>query len=1077
MKRITIFLISFFIISIIIAQDTPLWLRYPAISPDGETIVFSYQGDLYTVHATGGEAKILSMHEAYDYMPVWSPDGETIAFASRRFGNYDIYTIPEKGGKAKRITTNSSSEYPTTFTSDGKYILFSAYIQDVPGNVQYPTGMFSELYKVPVDGGRTLQVLPTSALGTQISNNGNTILYHDIKGYENSYRKHHTSSVTRDVWIYDKESGQHTKISSFEGEDRNPVFSPDEDQVYFLSERSGSFNVFCMDDDGSNEVQITDFDLHPVRFLTISDAGRLCYTYDGEIYTQDPDGEPQKVNITILNDERENPIEFVKKSNGARDMDISSDGSEVALIIRGEVFVTSTKYNTTKRITNTPEQERSVSFSPDGRSILYASERDGSWNVYQTEIVRDEEPNFANSTLLKESIVIATDAEEFQAEYSPDGKEVAFLEEREVLKVVNLESGKVRTILDEKYNYSYADGDQWYEWSPDGKWFLVQFSPNVAFIDDVALVDSDGKKEIHNLTKSGYGDSRPKWMMDGEMMIWFSDRNGYRSHGSWGSHRDVYGMFFTQEAYDKFRLSKEEKELAEKKDKDTDEDSKDDKDKSKKEKGKSDEDKEEVKLIKIDLDKLDERKMRLTIHSSSLSDAVLTPDGKKLFYLARFEKGFDLWKHDFEKKETKLVQKLNSGGGGLKMDKKGENLFVFTGGKVMKISVKDNKKENVSFKAEFYLNKPEEKEYMFEHVWRQVDKKFYNPDLHGVDWDLYKEEYSKFLPYINNNQDFADLLSEMLGELNASHTGSGYRFNDPNGDRTAALGALVDMTNNDEGIKILEILEKGPLDKADIKIAQGNIIEKIDGVEIIEGMDYYPLLNHKSGKVTLLSMYDPETKERWDITIKPISRGAQSGLLYYRWVKTMRELTDSLSGGKIGYVHVRSMGSGSFREFYSEVLGRNFDKEALIVDTRFNGGGWLHDDLATMLNGKKYAEFYPRGKYYGHEPFNKWVKPSAVLISESNYSDAHGFPFAYKTLGIGPLVGMPVPGTMTAVWWETLQDNTLYFGIPQIGVKNLDGEYLENKQLEPDYKVSQTPSIVITGRDEQLEKAVEVLMK
>jgi C-terminal processing protease CtpA/Prc len=191
----------------------------------------------------------------------------------------------------------------------------------------------------------------------------------------------------------------------------------------------------------------------------------------------------------------------------------------------------------------------------------------------------------------------------------------------------------------------------------------------------------------------------------------------------------------------------------------------------------------------------------------------------------------------------------------------------------------------------------------------------------------------------------------------------------------------------------------------------------------------------------------------------------------------MEMLTEELSNGRIGYVHVRGMNSSSYREFYSKVLGENFQKEALIVDTRFNGGGWLHDDLVTMLNGKKYVDFYPRGKHMGYEPMNKWVKPSIVLISESNYSDAHGFPYAYKTLEVGELVGMPVPGTMTAVWWETLQDNTVYFGIPQIGTKDADGNYLENKQLEPDYKVRQDPALVVTGRDEQLEKAVDVLIK
>lgn len=243
-------------------------------------------------------------------------------------------------------------------------------------------------------------------------------------------------------------------------------------------------------------------------------------------------------------------------------------------------------------------------------------------------------------------------------------------------------------------------------------------------------------------------------------------------------------------------------------------------------------------------------------------------------------------------------------------------------------------------------------------------------------------------------------------------------------------------------------------------------------------MDFFPLLNHKAGKPTLVSIYDPESGDRWDETIKPISFGQEYNLLYKRWVENRRLETERLSKGRIGYVHVRGMNSQSFREIYSEVLGKNYNKEAIIVDTRFNGGGWLHDDLATFLNGEQYASFWPRGhENYGGEPINKWWKPSIVLIGEGNYSDAHGFPFAYRALGVGKTVGMPVPGTMTAVWWETLQDNSLYFGIPQLGVKDMDGNYQENMQFEPDIKVAQEYEVVITGRDQQLEKAVEVLLQ
>jgi Tol biopolymer transport system component/C-terminal processing protease CtpA/Prc len=1074
---------SFLLLSIpLLAQDSPLWMRYPSISPDGSTIVFSYQGDLYTVPSEGGEAGILTIHEAYDFRPVWSPDGKYIAFASDRYGNFDVYLIPVTGGKAKRLTSNSAGEYPNCFTPDGQHILYSATVQDHPENMQFPSGILSELYKVPIDGGRSKRVLSTPAELARISKDENLIIYQDRKGFENAWRKHHTSSVTRDIWIYDAGKGEHTRLSMFEGEDRNPVFGPDEEEVFYLSEGSGNFNVWKINPGGaSNPEQVTAFEKNPVRFLSISDDGTLCFGYDGEIYTKKGAADPVKVNISIVMDDRYNAVEFMKFSKDARDMDVSKDGKQIALVIRGEVFVTSTDFKTTKRITNTPEQERSVSFSPDGKKLLYASERNGSWNIYQTSIVREEELLFPLATVLKETPVIETDAETFQPAYSPDGKEVAFLQEREELKVINLESKEVRTILDAKYNYSYSDGDQWYQWSPDGKWFLVSYSPNAVFFRDVGLVDAEGRQEIVNLTNSGYGDGMPKWMMKGKMMIWASDRHGFRSHGSWGSHDDVYGMFFTREAYDRFKLNEEElalleeKEKKEKKDKDKEED-KDKRQKAKDEKD-GDEDEEKVEPLKFELKGIEDRKERLTIHSASLADFSLTPDGKKLYYLARFEKGYDLWMNDLVKNETKLVLKLDSREGGMIMDKKGENLYIFSNGQIYKVSTKDNKKENVAYLAEFYLNRYKEREYMFEHVWRQVEKKFYDPGLHGVDWDYYKAEYSKFLPYINNNYDFAEMLSEMLGELNASHTGSGYRSGDENADQTASLGAFYDFDYDGAGLRILEIINKGPLDKAEIDIKPGDIIEKIDNVEIAAGEDYAPLLNHKSDKPTLLTVLDPDKNERKEITVKPISFGQEYQLLYERWVDNMEKLTEELSDGRIGYVHVRGMNSSSYREFYSRVLGENYTKEALIVDTRFNGGGWLHDDLVTMLSGRKYVDFYPRGVHMGHEPMNKWIKPSIVLISESNYSDAHGFPYAYKTLDVGELVGMPVPGTMTAVWWETLQDNTVYFGIPQIGTKDAEGNYLENKQLEPDYKVRQDPAVVVTGRDEQLEKAVDVMLK
>jgi tricorn protease len=803
----------------------------------------------------------------------------------------------------------------------------------------------------------------------------------------------------------------------------------------------------------------------------------MCFSYNGELYTMREGQKAKKVAVQITADARYNEEQIVDIKSDIRDMALSPNGKEVAFVVRGEVFVASVKEGTTKRITSTPEQERNVSFSPDGRSILYAGERDGSWNVYQTSLTRDEEKYFFSSTVLKEEAVIDTDAEEFQPAYSPDGEEVAYLEERTALKVVNLKTKQVREIMAKDRNYSYSDGDQHYQWSPDGKWFLVNFLQPNQWIDQAGLVSADGKGDIVNLTKSGYGAGAPQWKMDGKMMLYFSRRDGMENHGSWGGEADVYAMFFTQEAYDKYKLDEEEYELykeQEEEDEDDDEEKEEDEKKDKKKK-----DGDQIEPIKIELDGIEDRKVRLTIHSSRLADAHVSKDGEHLYYLARFEKGYDLWHTNLRTKQTKVLTKLGARGvGGIVSDKKGENLFILADGKIHKIKLPDGKKSTIGVNGEMVLLEAKEREYMFEHAWRQVQKKFYKIDLHEVDWDFYKKEYARFLPHINNKQDFAEMLSEMLGELNASHTGASYRpRNKEKGAETAALGLFFDHNHASNGLKVEEVMDKGPFDNSESKVTAGTIIEKIDGEMISPDVNHYKMLDRKRGKNTLVSLFNPTTGERWEETIQPISMGEENQLRYQRWVENCQKLTEELSDGKIGYVHVRGMNDGSFRTVYDKVLGENANKEAIIVDTRFNGGGWLHDDLATFLNGTQYITFMPRGQNLGAEPQFKWKRESAVLMSESNYSDAHMFPYTYKQLGIGKLIGMPVPGTGTAVWWERLMDGEIVFGIPQVGMVGTDGKYLENNQLEPDIKVNNDPGIVSKGRDQQIEEAVKQLLK
>lgn len=1034
---------------------TPLWLRDVKISPDGSSIAFTYKGDIFTVPASGGTATRLTTAPSYESHPVWSPDSKKIAFASDREGGRDIFIMPASGGTATRLTFNSASELPEAFTPDGKEVVFSAAIQDPASSADFPTSRRGELYTVPAAGGRPRQLMPLSATAVEFAGKDGSFVYEEVHSQENQWRKHHTSSATRDIWAYDAAAKKHTNLTDIPGEDRSPAVGAD-GRLYFLSERDGgSMNVYSMDMTAPKVIkQETRFAKHPVRFLSAGSNGTLAFAYDGEIYTMKPGTQPRKVNIDVTMDEVD-PTTTIRVAGG-RGVP-SPDGKMIAFTSRGEVFVTSVDHGTTKQITHTPEGECDLAWGKDSRELYYVSERDGRFNIYRATIARDDDPNFANATVIREEPVFKPDSHErTNPAISPDGKRMAFVIDRNNLEVMDIASGKTRRLTNDNITTSRGHGFST-QWSPDSRYILLEQNEYLHEpYSDIAIIDADNG-EMTKLTASGYFDEGPRWAMDGNAVVFGSERYGMRNHASWGSQGDVFIAFLNRDAYDRYRLSEEDYEIltaAEKK------------------AAKSEKKDSSATRTVIEKEGIRDRIVRLTPASAAIMDFAVTPDGKSLYFIAASEKGYDLWKKDLRKGDLKVAQHLDSPAG-IEIARDG-SMFL-SGRRMSRLDPKSDKLTSISPSAEMTLDPRAERRYMYDFMLREARERFYKADMGGVDWEGFVDHYSKFLPHIANSADFADLMSEVLGELNVSHSGG--RYSAPQAKHpSASLGLLYDLAYGGPGLKIDEVIAGGPFDRAASAIVSGAVITAINGTALTADADPAILLADARGKKTLVAFTLP-SGEKVEEVVLPVSKGTEDNLLYERWVKARAADVDRLSGGRLGYVHIRSMADPSFRDLYSKVLGEYVGKDGIVIDTRWNGGGRMHEDIEVMFSGKKYFHQEVHGRRSGDMPSRRWNKPSIMIIGEGNYSNAHGTPWVYKHTGIGRLVGMPVPGTMSSVNWITLQDPSLVFGVPVTGYKLADGSYLENQQLEPDVKVANDTDILAAGRDQQLETAVKELLK
>ncbi len=1041
---------------------TRQWIRYPAISPDGHTIAFALGGQIWRVDAQGGEATPLTSGEFYSTRPVWSPDGKSIAFACKRNGNFDVFVTDATGGTPRRLTFHSANDLPDAFSLDGQKVYFSSTrVADPETELVGTYAGSSQLYTVPAQGGPVTQLLPTPALDVAVSPDGRSLVYDNCPVFENEWRKGAVSDGTRDLWVYDLTTRKHRQLTRNRGEDRDGFFAPDGRSVYYVSEQAGgSFNVWQLGlEAGAEPRQITHHQGRPVRFVSLAQDGTMAYGYDGAIWRREAkSGEERPLEIRI----RQSPLVSGTFSTNANayvsEIALRPDGSEAAIVARGEIYVVATGSGRARRVTNTPAFEQHVSFSPDGRRLLYASERGGASEIYEIALPEGR-TSFDAPGGLEEQRVIASPVDLLYPAYSPDGKKIAYFENRNSIKVWDRERGTTAVPLPPGYLFSYLDGDMSYDWSPDGR-FLLATVGSIAGDVDIALCDATGQKAPVNLSRSGYSDANPTFLPDGQSVLWASDRFGLRSsHGADGL-MSLFVAHLTQEAYDAFKLARS---------------------------GAGSAVAPEPKAPALgaatwqpQTHGIARRLTRLT--PSSLASVLVVqalPGGRDLVLVGKTDAGqlvgyrVGLTSESFTQifaKSSSLVA--------LRMAPNGEALYGVGPGGLERISLADGSSSPIPFEAQLDYDPRGEMAWLFQHYWQLTKLKFYEPGMHGRDWDALGADYRRYLPGLQQWEDFCDLLGEMAGELNASHMGCYWQHQPPLADATAALGFFPDGDDSGPGVKIEEVLTGGPLDLANHAIARGSILTAIDGVPVQHNEHLNALLNRKSGAPVEVAIAATAGATPARFVVVPISAEAEIELAADAWVARRRAMTDRLSGGRLGYLYISEMDESNYQGAVDYTFGEGRDKEGMVIDVRYNRGGNIHDQLTALFSGKVTADFIARdGFRSGPIPSKRWSNPSILLANAGSYSDGSIFPHLYQRLKIGPVVGARVPGTGTAVWWIELLNANIKYGVPQLGAKDRETGWYENSETVPDVAVYNTPEDVAAGRDAQLEAAVQRLLK
>ncbi len=1016
------------LIAPVFGQEPIRFLRTPDISPDGKQIAFSYLGDIWIVEAIGGVARPVTMHEAHDYAPVFSPDGRALAFSSNRHGSYDVFVVSTVGGKPKRLTFDSGHDVVTGWTPDGKNVVFTS-----TRSTEYPGQ--PEVYTVPVEGGAEKRLKLFEAKEAQFAPVGDKVAF--VRGPGTWYRRGYRGSSNDDIYLASSDGKSTKQLTTHDGQDTAPMWSRDGKKLYYVTDagfKKGCSNIVCQTVDGLVAVgkpkPITEHGDDMVRRARISGNGDwIVYEYGGDIWVTSTKSSapPRKLAIEVHADDKSNTSRTTTFSRDATEFALSPDETHAVVVVHGQLFMTKVPSGgKSTRLTEHASADHSVSWSPDGKTLLFASDRSGVEELYSLESDDLEHPALTKAHKFKTTQLTKTAEEESAPSFSPKGDRIGFLRGGQ-LCTMKPDGTDSKVLVDEKKVLDY-------DWSPDGK-YVTYSRMDGSFASEIYILKADGASKPVNISRYATSNNDVTWA--GGKIAFVSQRRGgiFAMHVASLQKPAVDGAKATEE---------------------------------------------------IEWDDIHLRVERVS--GTPAESGSISTDGQMVAFRS-MSNGDDLWVVSSNGQNLGRLTSGNQSPRGIKWAKKSPGTIYFLNGAGELRFTRANfggftgaggpvgDPGQVKFACKLTIDRDEEFAEMFAQAWRSLSDNFYDKDFHGANWNDVRAKYAPMVGHCANREDLYALISLMLGELNASHLGISGRLPNPD-ETTADLGLLFDETHPGPGLKIAEVLKRGPADKRGLNLKRGGIITHIDRIELTPKVNLSKLLNNRINDGVTLTL---APSSFFDIArtaeVIGADRGKITDLMYDRWVRKNNEQVSELSGGKLGYIHIPNMDEAGLEVFMRSLYSDNFDKEAIVIDVRNNGGGFTHDQVLNYLTGKDHTRFVQRDGGEGQvlRSFDrKWSRPLTVLINNRSYSDAEIFPHAFRASGLGKVVGQATGGLVIGTGSTRLIDGS-QFRMPRIGVFTNKNVNMDKFGVPPDVAVVITPEDWAKGIDTQIVKSVEVL--